>query len=46
MSINFAPAEFQHILRICNTNVDGRRKIPFALTAIKGMIFYIFGFKP
>lgn len=27
---------FQHILRILNTNVDGRQKINFALTAIKG----------
>jgi len=27
---------FQHILRIQNTNVDGKRKIMFALTAIKG----------
>ena len=29
--------EFQHILRICNTNVDGRQKIMYALTAIKGI---------
>lgn len=27
--------DFQHILRICNTNVDGRQKVMFALTAIK-----------
>lgn len=27
---------FQHILRLLNTNVDGRQKIQFALTAIKG----------
>jgi small subunit ribosomal protein S18e len=27
---------FQHILRLLNTNVDGRKKIMFALTAIKG----------
>ncbi len=27
---------FQHILRLLNTNVDGRQKIMFALTAIKG----------
>eukprot|EP00413_Alexandrium_margalefii_P024969 CAMPEP_0204560672 /NCGR_PEP_ID=MMETSP0661-20131031/32753_1 /ASSEMBLY_ACC=CAM_ASM_000606 /TAXON_ID=109239 /ORGANISM="Alexandrium margalefi, Strain AMGDE01CS-322" /LENGTH=150 /DNA_ID=CAMNT_0051568025 /DNA_START=37 /DNA_END=489 /DNA_ORIENTATION=+ len=32
-----APDRFQHILRMCNTNVDGRTKIMFALTAIKGM---------
>merc|ERR1719299_111882 len=28
---------FQHILRMCNTNVDGRAKIAVALTAIKGI---------
>eukprot|EP00124_Ichthyophonus_hoferi_P003505 Ihof_evm4s307 gene=Ihof_evmTU4s307 len=28
---------FQHILRLLNTNVDGRTKIVFALTAIKGV---------
>lgn len=30
-------ADFVHILRISNTNVDGRRKIGHALTAIKGI---------
>jgi len=29
--------DFQHILRMLNTNVDGRRKVPYALTAIKGI---------
>lgn len=29
------PEKFQHILRVMNTNIDGRRKIMFALTAIK-----------
>lgn len=29
------PEKFQHILRILNTNIDGRRKIMFAMTAIK-----------
>eukprot|EP01113_Clastostelium_recurvatum_P012663 TRINITY_DN1657_c0_g1_i1.p2 TRINITY_DN1657_c0_g1~~TRINITY_DN1657_c0_g1_i1.p2 ORF type:complete len:168 (+),score=27.96 TRINITY_DN1657_c0_g1_i1:37-504(+) len=28
---------FQHILRIANTNVDGRRKVMYALTSIKGI---------
>lgn len=28
--------EFQHILRVLNTNIDGRHKVMFALTAIKG----------
>lgn len=30
-------AEFQHILRILNTNIEGRHKTMFALTAIKGV---------
>ena len=29
--------EFQHILRILNTNVDGTRHLPFALTSITGL---------
>ena len=29
--------EFQHILRILNTNIDGKHKVMFALTAIKGI---------
>jgi len=32
-----AHVQFQHILRLLNTNVDGRRKIMFALTEIKGV---------
>ncbi|GFH11172.1 uncharacterized protein HaLaN_06628 [Haematococcus lacustris] len=32
-----AGQEFQHILRLLNTNVDGRVKIMYALTAIKGI---------
>ncbi len=31
------PEKFQHILRVMNTNIDGKIKIPFALTAIKGI---------
>ncbi|OQV20336.1 40S ribosomal protein S18 [Hypsibius exemplaris] len=31
------PDKFQHILRIMNTNIDGQRKIMYALTAIKGV---------
>lgn len=27
----------QHILRLLNTNVDGKRKIMYALTEIKGV---------
>uniref|UniRef100_A0A0G4F3D0 40S ribosomal protein S18 n=1 Tax=Chromera velia CCMP2878 TaxID=1169474 RepID=A0A0G4F3D0_9ALVE len=29
--------DFQHILRILNTNVDGRQKVMYALTVIKGV---------
>ncbi|BDA42688.1 40S ribosomal protein S18 [Coccomyxa sp. Obi] len=28
---------FQHILRVLNTNVDGKQKIMFAMTAIRGI---------
>ncbi|ELT91955.1 hypothetical protein CAPTEDRAFT_228718 [Capitella teleta] len=31
------PEKFQHILRVMNTNIDGQRKIAYALTAIKGI---------
>ena len=31
------PDRFQHILRVMNTNIDGNRKIMFALTSIKGI---------
>eukprot|EP00731_Ephydatia_muelleri_P016270 Em0009g694a len=31
------PDKFQHILRILNTNIDGRHKIMFALKSIKGV---------
>ena len=31
------PEKFQHILRVLNTNIDGRQKIAFAITAIKGV---------
>merc|ERR1711924_68911 len=29
--------DFQHILRILNTNIDGRQKVMFALTSIPGI---------
>ncbi|XP_071821896.1 small ribosomal subunit protein uS13 isoform X3 [Apostichopus japonicus] len=31
------PEKFQHILRVLNTNIDGKCKIMYALTAIKGI---------
>eukprot|EP00919_Chromeraceae_sp_WS-2016_P008041 GHVR01018998.1.p1 GENE.GHVR01018998.1~~GHVR01018998.1.p1 ORF type:complete len:156 (+),score=18.82 GHVR01018998.1:50-517(+) len=37
MSIHLIDAEFQYILRILNTNVNGRQKILYALTTIKGI---------
>ncbi len=30
------PENFQHILRVMNTNLEGQRKIMYSLTAIKG----------
>mmetsp|Transcript_12310 Transcript_12310/g.37546 ORF Transcript_12310/g.37546 Transcript_12310/m.37546 type:complete len:155 (+) Transcript_12310:108-572(+) len=36
MSVVLQHGEFQHILRVLNTNIDGRHKIMFAMTAIKG----------
>lgn len=32
-----AEDSFQHILRVLNTNVDGKQKIVYAMTAIKGL---------
>ena len=29
------PDGFQHILRVLNTNIDGRHKVMYGLTAIK-----------
>jgi small subunit ribosomal protein S18e len=29
--------DFQHILRVLNTNVDGKQKVMYALTAIRGI---------
>ena len=37
MSLVFADEGFTHILRLHNTNIDGKVKVPFALTAIKGV---------
>ncbi|KAL0217362.1 hypothetical protein RCL1_007943 [Eukaryota sp. TZLM3-RCL] len=31
------PDQFQHILRVLNTNIDGRRKVINGITAIKGI---------
>jgi ribosomal S13/S18-like protein len=30
-------SNFQHILRLLNTNVDGKQKVMYALTKIKGV---------
>eukprot|EP00299_Pterocystis_sp_00344_P001210 c11044_g1_i1.p1 GENE.c11044_g1_i1~~c11044_g1_i1.p1 ORF type:complete len:169 (-),score=32.24 c11044_g1_i1:94-600(-) len=37
MSIVFSDEGFTHILRLYNTNIDGKVKAPFALTSIKGI---------
>jgi len=31
------PADFQHIHRVLNTNINGKDKVPYALTNIKGV---------
>ena len=36
MSLVISP-DFQHILRVLNTNIDGRRKVMYAITAIPGV---------
>ena len=37
MSIEFLPDSFTHIIRVLNTNVDGRRKVAYAFRMIKGI---------
>merc|ERR1712094_105590 len=37
MALIFSTDQFQHILRVLNTNVDGRHRVPFAITAIMGV---------
>eukprot|EP01054_Gregarina_sp_Poly1_P006554 Gregarina_sp_Poly_1__6553@NODE_350_length_9319_cov_183_335387_g293_i0_p8_GENE_NODE_350_length_9319_cov_183_335387_g293_i0NODE_350_length_9319_cov_183_335387_g293_i0_p8_ORF_typecomplete_len156_score27_92Ribosomal_S13/PF00416_22/7_6e49_NODE_350_length_9319_cov_183_335387_g293_i080348501 len=36
-TVGLQSPDFQHILRIMNTNVDGKRKVWVALTAIRGI---------
>ena len=37
MSLRMQPEDFQHLLRICNTNIDGRQKVMYAITSIPGI---------
>ena len=37
MALLLMPDSFQHIVRLLNTNVDGRRKVAFALRMVKGV---------
>merc|ERR1712070_9008 len=37
MALVLNPADFTHILRVLSTNVDGKQKVAFAMTAIKGV---------
>jgi hypothetical protein len=37
MSLIVPEDEFNALLRILNTNVDGRQKVPFAMTKIRGV---------
>merc|ERR1711991_626191 len=34
---NISSADFQHRLRILNTNVDGKQKVPYAIRMVKGV---------
>ncbi|ELP94643.1 40S ribosomal protein S18, putative [Entamoeba invadens IP1] len=36
MAFVTSESDFQHMLRVCNTNLDGKKKVPYALTGIKG----------
>lgn len=36
------PEKFQHIHRVMNTNIDGNRKVPYALTAIKVFVNIVY----
>ncbi len=37
MSLDLAPENFTHIIRLLNTNVDGKRKVAYAFRMIKGI---------
>ena len=37
MSLTLQSDSFQHIVRLLNTNIDGKRKLAFALRQIKGI---------
>eukprot|EP01097_Dermamoeba_algensis_P005773 TRINITY_DN3642_c0_g1_i1.p1 TRINITY_DN3642_c0_g1~~TRINITY_DN3642_c0_g1_i1.p1 ORF type:complete len:155 (+),score=42.13 TRINITY_DN3642_c0_g1_i1:91-555(+) len=37
MALVLEGESFQHILRILNTNIDGRHKVMYAMTSIKGI---------
>eukprot|EP00666_Eupelagonemidae_sp_cell4sb_P003503 gene3503-5041_t len=37
MSLAIQPEEFQHMIRVMNTNIDGKHKVPFAIRSIKGV---------
>eukprot|EP01064_Diplonema_japonicum_P000758 TRINITY_DN104_c0_g1_i3.p1 TRINITY_DN104_c0_g1~~TRINITY_DN104_c0_g1_i3.p1 ORF type:complete len:155 (+),score=44.81 TRINITY_DN104_c0_g1_i3:60-524(+) len=36
-SLTMMGEEFQHMLRVMNTNCDGKRKVPFAMRMVKGV---------
>lgn len=37
MALTLLPDHFQHIVRLLNTNVEGKRKVAFALRMVKGI---------
>ena len=39
------PTNFQHILRVLNTNIEGKTNVMFALTSIKASFLMLFLFK-
>merc|ERR1719287_50340 len=41
MALIVPQSEFQHILRVLNTNIDGRHKVPFAITVISRPLQFI-----
>ena len=39
MSLVMQPEEFQHMIRVMNTNIDGKHKVPFAIRSINVCIY-------
>eukprot|EP00743_Colponemidia_sp_Colp-15_P009182 GILK01010020.1.p1 GENE.GILK01010020.1~~GILK01010020.1.p1 ORF type:complete len:165 (+),score=11.63 GILK01010020.1:34-495(+) len=37
MALQLQPDTFQELIRLLNTNIDGKRRVPFALRMVKGI---------